>query len=485
MGKLRALEDIACFHVDNRKYDLRYENTVSSVLTMNGLVTKKDFCERAEEALVKFPRMRSRILEKGTKYFFEEVEIDVADHVSEISLEGGLEASMLKFAARHMLEPINFERPLWDASILYFSEDPERCVIFLRVHHTVCDGVTMERVFNGLFDPTPENARMSVSKRKNRHGFIQRLMHIPYNMVVFADGLFEGLFLSVLPGDTVTKLKLSSAFDVSTQDRAIAVGEMPLEIVRRIKDRVGATVNDVLMTALALACAKYMKHHEDPALKGSPQIRCTFPCSTRPGGADVLSEKYFKNMFIMLCMQLPMESHDPVACLWKVKNGCEEMKHSPEAGIIYYISSFAMKYLPAVVARKSTFDLFDKMTIFFTNVQGPQTVRKLKGAEMQKATFFVPALTGACLGVNTYNGQLNISVVSDPVAVADPEVLLKAFTDGLEALDVASAVAEEQKTLRQPSTTFNTTFRFVRFLIVVAIMMSPIFLARHFLSERA
>jgi len=113
---------------------------------------------------------------------------------------------------------------------------------------------------------------------------------------------------------------------------------------------------------------------------------------------------------------------------------CDEMKMSPEAAVIMAVTTFAQKVLPAAAFQKAAFDSFDKLTLLFTNVQGPEEEQWFLGRPVDSFAFFVPALMSTCVGAVSYKGNMYFSVVTDSDVVPDPDVFCKGLVDELEKL---------------------------------------------------
>lgn len=451
------MDPIGRAHVQFRENDSRYENTVTFILGMSGNLTLAALRERMADRFLKYERLRSRLVKEGGKYFFAEcTNIDITRMVWELEIPGTTESALNSFIADRMVVPMLLTRPMWEVILLRFSEEPDKCHVFMRLHHCNCDGVAMERLFFECADPS-EAVETQRPRRKNGGGMKALLTNFsPFtlskNFCVFVAGIFSAIFLPVGPADCPSPMKVSSARYLSAK-RAVARSCVSLDVVKRVKNRFGATVNDVLIAVTAGAVRSYIADKEAqgleaPSLRGGrcrPGIRAWFPMSTRDPKADPLQN--FTNAFVLLGLGLPVSESNPVDRMWEAKRLCDEMKTSPESVMVKFQTLVAQKLFSDNAFLKATFDMLDKGTLFFTNIVGRQEDMYFLNTKIDSAIFFVPSLMGSCIGICSFNGKLFLQAVTDSEVVPDPQLFLDKFGEELEALDCASSEQE----LRAPA----------------------------------
>jgi hypothetical protein len=71
-----------------------------------------------------------------------------------------------------------------------------------------------------------------------------------------------------------------------------------------------------------------------------------------------------------------------------------------------------------------------------TNVKGPQEPLYLAGAPLEEFMFWIPRFGGIGLGVGilSYDGRVRVSAISDRDVVPDPQAVITAFHQELDAL---------------------------------------------------
>jgi WS/DGAT/MGAT family acyltransferase len=202
-----------------------------------------------------------------------------------------------------------------------------------------------------------------------------------------------------------------------------------LEDFKRIGRATDSTVNDVLMAALAGALRRYLLGHG--AVRRRLELRGVVPVNLRSASdAHLLG-----NRFGLVFLQLPLGVETPRARLTEVRRRMRLLKESPGAAAI-----FELLWLMSLVPRPlfdAILDLFaTKATLVVTNVIGPREEISILGSRLRQAMFWVPCAGHLGLGISllSYAGQVWVGVQSDVGLVPDPERIVAAFEDELDAL---------------------------------------------------
>lgn len=204
-----------------------------------------------------------------------------------------------------------------------------------------------------------------------------------------------------------------------------------LEDFKRVGRATGSTVNDVLMAALAGALRRYLLAH-GPVARGL-QVRGVIPVNLRPAG----EAHQLGNRFGLVFLQLPLGIGNVRARLVEVRRRMLALKESPGAAAVFellWLMGRAPRPLFDVVIN-----LFaTKATAVVTNVVGPREPLSILGSRLRQAMFWVPCAGHLGLGVSllSYAGQVWLGVQSDVSLVPDPEAIVAAFEEELNALGV-------------------------------------------------
>jgi diacylglycerol O-acyltransferase / wax synthase len=160
------------------------------------------------------------------------------------------------------------------------------------------------------------------------------------------------------------------------------------------------------------------------------------------------------NRFGLVFLELPLGAASPRARLAEVRRRMGVLKKAPGAA-----ATFELLWVLGVAPRPlfdAVIDLFaTKATAVVTNLVGPREPLFILGARLRQAMFWVPCAGHLGLGVSllSYGGGVWVGVQSDVGLVPDPERILSAFEEELEALGVSrpSRIAGRRKPLRSPA----------------------------------
>jgi WS/DGAT/MGAT family acyltransferase len=200
---------------------------------------------------------------------------------------------------------------------------------------------------------------------------------------------------------------------------------MAVADVKRIGRVTGATINDVLVSAVAGGLRRYLLAR-GADLGADVSLRVVVPVNLRP----LEEAHHLGNQFGLVFVSLPLGGQEPLDRLFEVRARMSAVKRSPEAPLTFQI-------LRAIgTAPRPVFDfvvnLFGrKATAVMTNVIGPRETIRLAGARMRQAMFWVPCAGRLGLGVSvlSYAGNVWVGVATDAQAVPQPRELV----DGIQA----------------------------------------------------
>jgi diacylglycerol O-acyltransferase len=216
--------------------------------------------------------------------------LDLAYHVRDVMIPSAsgsaTQAEVEAYIGGKYGELLDKERPLWlvERVVNAGAVGPERKskgLVILRLHHVIGDGISLTAFVMGLFDQDggavgiegasaaagkqlqqdagaggdASSSKVGAARWPRRSALLAALHHA--RLVV--QGVLEGLLFVALPGDSATMLHAP----VTSLGRRKVVSSpvVPLQRVKDIKDAVGATVNDVLVAALAGAVRAYLLSH--------------------------------------------------------------------------------------------------------------------------------------------------------------------------------------------------------------------------------
>jgi diacylglycerol O-acyltransferase / wax synthase len=202
--------------------------------------------------------------------------------------------------------------------------------------------------------------------------------------------------------------------------RTLAVVRSRLELMKGVAHAHHATVNDVLMTAVAGGLRSLLGSRGEPVEK--LVLRAFVPVSLhreQPGQAR-------GNLDGAMVVPLPLGQPDPVRRLSLIaaETAKRKKKSRPPAGTLFRNAAIQRAFLRYAARQRL-------MNIYIANVPGPPVPLYLAGAPLLEVFPVVPILGNVPLGIGalSYAGQFNITVVADRDGCPDA----KAFVEGVRA----------------------------------------------------
>lgn len=225
------------------------------LLDRDGRVRVEEVRRRLAPRLALVPRFRQLLYRPrwglGRPLWVDAASFDIADHVLVQPLDPpGGQAELLAACARLGRRRLDPSRPLWELWLLPGLPD-RRVGLFVRVHHTIADGVAGVAAFGALLDPTPDAPlaavagglrRLLAGRGEDPDGLVLRVM-VPVSLhrerPGRASGNQDSVMLVPLPvgePDPVRRLELIAA-DTAARKRdlrpQIGGGLMGLAAVQR------------------------------------------------------------------------------------------------------------------------------------------------------------------------------------------------------------------------------------------------------------
>jgi WS/DGAT/MGAT family acyltransferase len=207
---------------------------------------------------------------------------------------------------------------------------------------------------------------------------------------------------------------------------------------KRIKNAHGGTINDVVLSVVAGGLGNYMRArgHDTSRM----EMKALVPVSVRAES----EHGALGNQVSGMMAPLPVWCEDPVERLRLVTAAMGDLKSSGQAvgaQLLTQLTDFAPPTIAAQAARLQPRQRFFNLVV--TNIPGPQFPLYLLGREMEAIVPMVPLARNQalCIGIFSYNGQLNFGLTGDYDAMSD----LDSF-----GLDLEAAMGELSKATPKP-----------------------------------
>lgn len=210
-----------------------------------------------------------------------------------------------------------------------------------------------------------------------------------------------------------------------------AVGD--LGDVKDIKNRLGGTVNDVILTAVAGGFRDYLLHVGAP-LDETSTIRTMVPVSTRPPGGESGG-----NEVASLFVDLPVGIGDAGRRLDVVKEQMADVKRSGQiqgTDTLLEGAVFVPPMLWAAAGRLASHMRQPSVATITTNVPGPQVQLYMLGRPLRTLLPYVPLGMNQLItvAIMSYNGSITCGVTADYDKAPDCHVLAQGIERSLAEL---------------------------------------------------
>jgi WS/DGAT/MGAT family acyltransferase len=232
--------------------------------------------------------------------------------------------------------------------------------------------------------------------------------------------------LALRPPDPVTRFKGA----LMPEKRAAWSTAVPLDELRGVAHALGATINDILLTAVTGGLRRYLVDHDDP-VETRLAFRAAVPVNLRPlGSMDRLG-----NRFGLVFLSMPVGIADPLDRLAEVRRRMRSLRASAEPLVTFGILKL-MGRGPLALQRAVVNLLAAKTTAVMTNVPGPRTPLSLAGRTIRDLFFWVPQAGRVGIGISimSYAGEVRVGIGTDAGLVPDPESIVAAYEEELTTL---------------------------------------------------
>jgi diacylglycerol O-acyltransferase / wax synthase len=427
--------------------------------------THAEFRDHIESRLHLVPRFRQKLrfvpFGQGRPVWVDDPFLNLDYHVRQTALPApGSEEQLRNLASRIFSQQLDRTKPLWE---LWLVEglDGDRFAIVGKSHHALVDGVSGVDITTVLFDlePEPENPparppkwaprpeptdigllrdalrERATSPREIARGF-RAALRAPRRVV---RGLVDtGKMLEVAAKAPSTPFNVEIG-----PHRRLAFVRTELDDLKRVKDAHGGTVNDVVLSVVTGALGNYLRArgHETDEL----ELRAMVPVSVRAGE----ERGALGNRISAMMAPLPVWSRDAVERLRLISATMGDLKGSGQAvgaEILTRLTDFAPTTIASQAARLQPAQRFFNLVV--TNVPGPQFPLYVLGRRMESIFPLVPLARrqALCVGIMSYDGQVDFGLVGDLDAMADLDSFALDLDGALrEAVGTAPPVGDGQR----------------------------------------
>ncbi len=399
------------------------------------------------------PPFRQRMIEVpfGLQHpsMVDDPEFDIDFHVRRASVPapGGLD-ELAALAADVASRPLDRRRPLWEFHVVEGLAEG-RIALIPKVHHSIIDGVSGVEVMAAFFDLSPEpvprplfGPSRTTGRPGRREGWppagghdhrtadpnwtpdplpggVERWRDVVASIPGAADSVVRSVTRTLQaarglnarnrqaagapppPPFTAPHTSINRAI---SPHRRVALAELPLADIGRVREVLGGTANDVVLTVTGGAMRRFFAER-DESFEGS--LVALVPVSVRTE-----SERgALGNRVSALLVSLSTGIDDAATRLSQVTSAMRVAKEQTTAVGPEVFAGWAEAMVPALATRLTRLvtnvRLFDRLTPIFnlvvSNVPGPDAPLYLAGARMVAMYPLGPIIEGVGVNVTVFS----------------------------------------------------------------------------------
>ena len=374
------------------------------------------------------PRYRQRLAfvpVENHAVWIDDDHFNIHYHVRHTALpRPGDERQLKRLAARIMAQPLDRSKPLWEIWIVEGLDGTDRFAMISKIHHCMVDGVSGVDLMNVLlqmepsddFEPAPDwLPRPAPSAFDLLRDAAYRFASLPVTLARHAQDLLAQTSdprsdlragIRALRDTVATNLARPSATPLNQPigpHRRFDWHDMDITAVKRVKDALGGSLNDVVLTTVAGALRRFLTRRR--VHTEHLDFRVMAPVSVRSA-----SERgQLGNRVSAWMVPMPLGEKDPLERLARIRDTTAQLKESKQAlgaEVLTAVGEWTPSTLLSLGSQLATRRL--PFNLVVTNVPGPQIPLYLLGSKMLDSYGLVPLTDNLCLGIVlfSYAGKL-------------------------------------------------------------------------------
>ncbi len=368
----------------------------------------------------------------------------------------GSEEQLKQLAGRIVSTPLDRNKPLWELWVVEGIDD-DRFAIIAKIHHCMIDGVSGVDLTTILLNvvptsdieepdkweprpaPTPTQLAVAETARATRK-LIDRLSNFSETVrdgVTLSDRTRDkrAAALSSLRSGWLTPADRTPLNPDIGPNRRFDWTDTPLDDIKEVKNRLGGSVNDVVLSVVAGAVRSFLIDERGYDVTDA-EFRVMNPVSTRSADQRGL----LGNQVAMWLLDLPIQEPDPLVRYDMVKAATLNLKKTNQAlgaATLVELSSGTPITLLSL-ANRVVGPRIRPFNMTVTNIPGPQFPMYLLESEMIANYPMVPLWRQHGLGIAlfSYNGRLLWGIQADYDALPDSDRFLASIQGALQELRV-------------------------------------------------
>jgi len=396
------------------------------------------------------PRYRQRLSFaplKSRPHWVDDELFDLDHHVRHLRLPHPGSELQLKHLCGHLFsQRLDRDRPLWELFVIEGLRDSGFALV-AKTHHCMVDGIGGAQLLAALLDPVPTSpSEQPQPWLPKPPPSTRNVLQLELSRQV-AQSITLGKQLSNIvqaPGETATRLGeqvigvsqflgtgLWPAPDCALNGHIGAQRRfewlvLDLADIKQVKEKFGATVNDVVMATIAGGLRQFLQGR-----RGTPRpthVRTLVPVNVREEVDGTLG-----NHVSALLVTLPLGITDPRRRLMTIAARMRAAKASKQADAGKTLAGAAVPLLALLMRFAERLKSFN---LVVTNVPGPPVPLFLAGASLRHVFPQVPLFVNQGLGIAlfSYAGKLYWGLNADRDSLPDIAELKDALLHSFDEL---------------------------------------------------
>jgi diacylglycerol O-acyltransferase len=409
-------------------------------------------------------------------YWIEDPDFDLDFHIREIGLAPpGDDHQLADQVARIVSRPLDRARPLWEIYLIRGLEGG-RDALLTKIHHSAVDGVSGNEILAILLDLDPKGREVPPPERRSsdrgmpsdvellgrgllglpRHSLravrgvptavshidalpvvsaipgVRRLRRAANRVATLLPGPLGNEDLLEMPATRAPRTRFSEPISAH---RRLAIGSLPLDTIKAIKNELGVTVNDVVVALCASMLRSWLQErHELP----EESLVAMIPVSVRTEeqmGA-------FGNRISAMFVPIPTDEPDPRRRIERTHEALRAAKERHSATPASLMQDATQFIPPAVMSSASRVTLgvlarlpmAPALNVVISNVPGPREPLYCAGAELMA---YYPVSTivdgvGLNITVISYRDHMDVGIIGDRDQLEDAWTMLDGLRQALQ-----------------------------------------------------
>jgi diacylglycerol O-acyltransferase len=442
---------------------------ITGLMEFDELLDYDAVCALLKERLLCYDRFRQKVVwptsTLGRPFWDEDSHFEIQNHVIRVALPTPRnKAALQRMIGDLSIVPLDRNKPLWQLHII--ENYGAGCVLFIRIHHAIADGIALIRLLLSMADTEPNLSFMHAgefvergkARRIRRKGPLAPVLG-PLNLfmraaqrtakaaagatgVVYDEVMKTAAYppyltrliklygkiglesssvlakLALMPSDSKTSLKGK----LGVQKSVCWSSPVTLESVKEIGLYFRCTINDVLMAAVSGALRDYLLGRGDDL--EDAELRVAIPVNVRPDTPEI----DLGNQFSLVLLSLPVNLDDPVRRLRETRKRMRTIKESADAFVGFQMLK-VMGIPPRGITKRGADFFSSKFTGVLSNVPGPRQHLYFTDKKINNMMFWVPRSGEVALGISilSYAGFVTLGIVTDSHVAADPGKITEHF----------------------------------------------------------